>query len=268
MIIRRVYNASATAVSFLLRASVFAAIVGVFYIIYNVLLEQFLDGSNQIYPLLGLWLLTSYIVLPRIHRSLTSYYLPQYYVGRVRSPSGFLSDPVNLAFFGSETDIHKAFEDAGWTLADPLTPRTLIKAIYSSALKKSYPAAPVGDMFLFNRRYDFAYQQEVDGSPSKRHHVRIWRTPKGWFLPGGHEADWLAAASFDTHVGIKIATGQIDHFIHANIDEERDYIIQTLKDAKKVKQLEIIKHFSDAYHDRNNGGDRITTDGSLPFITV
>ncbi len=33
-------------------------------------------------------------------------------------------------------------------------------------------------LFLFGRQQDFAYQQEVDGSPEKRHHVRLWRCPR------------------------------------------------------------------------------------------
>jgi hypothetical protein len=263
---RKIYRLSATAVGFLVRISVFLSIVIAFYLLYKLLLEQALDGSKQIIPIFFLWVISAYIVVPRIHRFLSKYYLPSYFVGRIRSPSGFLADPVNLAFFGSQKAIHKAMQDAGWKQAEPLTPRTFVKVAYSSFLRKSYPSAPVGDMFLFNRKFDFAYQQEVDGSPNERHHVRFWKTPKSWRLPGGHEADWLAAATYDTHVGIKVATGQIDHFIHEDVDEERDYIVKSLKETGKVKNIEIVENFTNAYHDRNNGGDRIKTDGSLPFI--
>ena len=123
-------------------------------------------------------------------------------------------------------------------------------------------------MYLFNRVQDFAYQIEVGGSPNERHHVRFWKTPKNWRLPGGHEADWLAAATYDTHVGIKIASGQLDHFIHVNTDEERDFLISTLQDANVTKDVNVVEHFTNAYHDRSNGGDRIQTDGSLPFILL
>jgi hypothetical protein len=252
----------------LLRFGQFFVIVFIFYLLYKVLFEQVLDGSQIIWPLLGLWVVSAYIAIPRIHRILTKYYLPNYFVGRVRSPSGLLSDPVNLAFFGSEKDIHRAMQKAGWIKSDKLTAKTALRTVYASLLSRSYPSAPVGDMYLFTRRQDFAYEIEVNGSPNERHHVRFWKTPKGWRLPGGYEVDWLAAASYDTHVGIKIATGQIDHFIHSDIDEERDYIIDTLKKAKQTNQVNIVKHFSDAFHDHNNGGDRIRTDGSLPFITL
>ena len=51
--------------------------------------------------------------------------------------------------------------------------------------RRSYPEAPVSPLTLFGRVQDFAYQQEVDGNPAQRHHVRFWRCPDGWLLPGG-----------------------------------------------------------------------------------
>ena len=262
------YRLSATAIGYIIRLSRFTAILIVFFVTYRLLLEQLLDGAKQIIPLLGLWILTSYIVLPRVHRLLTKYYLPNYFVGRIRSPSGLLSDPVNIAFYGEEKSIHEALNKAGWHRAEKLTPKTLFKTAYCAFFHKSYPTAPVGDMFLFNRRYDFAYQKQVGGSPNERHHVRFWKVPEGWRLPGGHDADWLAAATYDTKVGIKIATGQIDHYIHKEVDEERDYLVNDLKKTNLVKKVYKVEHFTDAYHDHNNGGDRIQTDGALPFVSL
>lgn len=157
---------------------------------------------------------------------------------------------------------------SGWTKAEQLNPYTLLKTAYCSLVRRSYKSAPVGTMYLFNRPQDFAFEIEVGGSPNARHHVRFWKTPDGWYLPGGRHVDWLAAATYDTKVGVKIATGQLDHLIHADVDEERDYIVDTLKNAKCIKKLEVVKHFTNAYHDRNNGGDHIKTDGSLPFISL
>ena len=81
---------------------------------------------------------------------------------------------------------------------------------------------------LFDRQQDFAYQQEVAGSPSKRHHVRFWRCPPGWLLPGGFEVDWLAAGTYDRSVGLSLFTLQITHKIEENTDIERDFIVETV----------------------------------------
>lgn len=263
-----VYRHSLNIIGYLYKVGLFVVIIALFFLFYRLLVGQVLDGSNRILPLLILWVFTAYITLPRIHRFLTKRYLPNYYVGRVRSGSGLLADPINLVFFGSEKDIHKSFEAAGWTIADPLSFFTMLNAAFSTALNRSYPHAPVGNMYLFGRRQDFAYQLQVGNSPRVRHHVRFWKVPKGWRLPGGHKAEWLAAATYDRSVGVKLFTLQIDHMIATNIDEERDFIINDLKKADSVQSIEIIEHFTDAYHDHNNGGDTIKTDGALPFITL
>lgn len=250
------------------KLGLFVVIVAIFFFFYRILVGQVLDGSNRIVPIFILWVFTAYITLPRIHRFLTKRYLPNYYVGRVRSGSGLLADPINLVFFGREKDIHASFESAKWTIADPLTISTVARAAYATLLNRKYVNAPVGNMYLFGRKQDFAYQLQVGNSPKVRHHIRFWEVPKNWRLPGGHKAQWLAAATYDRSVGIKLFTLQIDHMIATNIDEERDYIIDSLKDANAIESMEVIKHFTDAYHDHNNGGDTINTDGSLPFITL
>ena len=55
----------------------------------------------------------------------------------------------------------------------------------STLTRRSYGEAPVSPLFLFSRQQDFAYQQEVDGNPAQRHHVRFWQCPDAWLLPGG-----------------------------------------------------------------------------------
>lgn len=263
-----VYRHSLNIIGYVYKIGLFVIIIAVFFLFYRLLVGQVLDGSNQIYPLLILWVFTAYITLPRVHRFLTKRYLPNYYVGRVRSGSGLLADPINLVFFGKEKAIHKAFVSAKWTIADPLSANTFIHAAYATLLNRSYPNAPVGNMYLFGRKQDFAYQLQVGNSPKVRHHVRFWKVPKDWRLPGGHKAEWLAAATFDRSVGIKLFTLQIDHVIATEIDEERDFIIDDLTKVGAIESIEVIEHFTDAYHDHNNGGDSIKTDGSLPFITL
>jgi hypothetical protein len=123
-------------------------------------------------------------------------------------------------------------------------------------------------LLLFGRRQDFAYQQEVDGNPGKRHHVRFWRCPPGWLLPGGHRADWLAAGTYDRSVGISLFTFQITHKIDANTDTERDHIVASASGADAAVAVTTIRDFSSGYHSRNGGGDTIVTDGNLPVLDL
>ena len=130
------------------------------------------------------WAITAYLALPRLHRILSSLYVPNYFIGRARTADGLLGDPVNVACRGSEAQLHQAMTAAGWVLADEITPRSSWRMIVATLMHRSYPSAPVSTAFLFGRRQDFAYQQEIDGTPGKRHHVRFWRCPQGWLLPG------------------------------------------------------------------------------------
>jgi hypothetical protein len=126
----------------------------------------------------------------------------------------------------------------------------------------------VSPLLLFGRQQDFAYQQEVDGSPGKRHHVRFWRCPDGWMLPGGHQVDWLAGATFDRAVGLSLFTMQITHKIDADIDIERDYVTGSVVKAVPGTAITMLKDFTTGYHSRNGGGDSIHTDGDLPVIEL
>lgn len=214
------------------------------------------------------WMIVAYLALPRLHRILSSIYVPNYFIGRTRTADGILSDPVNLAARGSEEQLHKVMDAAGWSLADDITPRSAWKMVTTVLRRKSYPNAPVSPAFLFGRKQDFAYQQEVDNNPNQRHHVRFWRCPKGWLLPGGHRVDWLAAGTYDRSIGVSLFTFQLTHRIDEDTDIERDYIIQTVQDSSEPVRVAILKDFSSGYHSRNGGGDSIRTDGDLPILEL
>ncbi len=231
----------------------------------------FKEGIQPGWPMLLLvvfWVLLTYLLLPRVHRILTRLYVPGYFIGRARTSDGLLGDPVNLALRGHEAQIHAAMTRAGWTRADDVTLRSGLRILTSTLTRRSYHEAPVSPLHLFDRQQDFAYQQEVAGSPSKRHHVRFWRCPDGWMLPGGYTVDWLAAGTYDKSVGLSLFTLQVTHKIEEDTDIERDYIVETVKKGSPEVDVEVIENFSTGYHSRNGGGDLIITDGDLPIIDV
>ena len=249
---------------------------GVFFVIGTVLVMWLgwivvatgLDGWFAIGSLFLFWVLLAYVGLPRLQEVLSKVYVPDYFIGRTLTDVGVLGDPVNLALDGSEADIHEAMTRAGWTRADELTIRSSWRIVVSSVLRRPYPEAPVSSLFLFGRRQAFAYQQEVDGNPSQRHHVRFWPVPDGWRLPGGFRVQWLAAATYDKAVGISLFTLQVTHRIDADIDIERDYVIDTVRYVVPEASLRVIKDYSSAFTTRNGGGDFVHTDGSLPILDL
>lgn len=246
----------------------FVVLAFIALIIYGILLDTIFTRKIHIFTYILFWLFTAYIVLPRLNRWLTKLYVPDYFIGRARTGDGLLGDPVNLALDGSEEQIIACMRKAGWTPAEKLTLKASIKMIVASVFGRSYPNAPVSSLYLFGSKQDLAFQREINRNPRKRHHVRFWKTPEGWYLPGGNRTDWLGAATYDKHVGLSLFTGQITHKINADVDKERDFVVDTMQASGLVKSTKIVEHFTTSYHARNGGGDRIHTDGALPFMTL
>ncbi|AIY03728.1 MULTISPECIES: LssY C-terminal domain-containing protein [Arthrobacter] len=238
------------------------------WLAWLVLSEGFFRGWYLIPFFVLFWLVLAYLVLPRLHRILTSIYVPDYFIGRARTSDGLLGDPINLAIVGTEAQLHEAMTRSGWIRADPITLASSRRIITSTIFRRSYDEAPVSPLMLFGHQQDLAYQQEVAGNPAKRHHVRFWRCPDGWLLPGGHKTDWLAAGTFDRAVGFSLFTLQITHKIAPDTDTERDHIVSTLKGGQSDIKVRVIEDFSSGYHSRNGGGDSIETDGDLPVVDV
>ncbi|MBT2497961.1 LssY C-terminal domain-containing protein [Agromyces sp. ISL-38] len=246
---------------------VYAGIAAV-WLAWLVLSETLSFGWFGIAFFVVFWLVLAYLVLPRLHRILTAIYVPDYFIGRARTSDGLLGDPVNLALDGDEASVHAAMLTAAWTRADDVTAASSWRIITSTITRRSYDEAPVSPLFLFGRQQDFAYQQEVEGNPARRHHVRFWRTPDGWLLPGGRRVDWLAAGTFDRAVGFSLFTLQVTHKIDADIDVERDHIVSTVLGANPDARVVILRDFSTGYHSRNGGGDSVRTDGDLPVLDL
>ena len=243
----------------------FLGAVAAGWVVWLTIDELVHHGIRYGWLVLVIWLLVAYLLLPRIHTMLTFLYLPDYFIGRARLYDGLLGDPVNLALRGTEAEVHTAMARAGWVRADQLGFRSGLRIVTSTLRRRSYAEAPVSPAFLFGRMQDFTYQHEVNATPARRHHVRFWRAPRGWRLPGGASVDWIGSASYDRGVGLSLFTLQITHKIASNTDVERDHIVRTLRTANPAVEVEVISHFSTGYHSRTGGGDAIETDGDLPI---
>jgi hypothetical protein len=252
------------------RLAIGAILLFIGWLAYSEFAMRILSGGrlDQAIGFIGLWLILAYIFLPRLHRIMTKLYIPDYFIGRIRTSDGLLSDPVNLAIIGSEQKLHQAMQKAGWQVADRLSLKTSIKMIVATIFRRSYSTAPVSNAYLFSELQSFTYQQDINGKTNARHHVRFWKVPKGWIMPGGYKVDWVAAGTFDRAIGISYFTLQLTHKIASDTDVERDYIVKTIKDNSSPKDVKYINNYFSAYHHRNSGGDNIMTDGALPIIKL
>ena len=209
--------------------------------------------------LLLVWLVLAYFLLPWAWWLAERGRHPQLETLPVRTTNadGILGGPVNLALVGTRAELIGAMLAAGWYPADPITLRTSLGIAASVLLGRPDPDAPVSPLYLFGRKQDLAFEEEVGRSADRRHHVRWWltdRTEEG-------RPFWLGAASFDRDSGLSHLTGQITHHIGPDVDAERNLVIGDLQTAGQLTSTYEIEGVGATEDGRNGGGDRYFTDG-------
>jgi len=179
--------------------------------------------------------------------------------------TGRSMEPVALIFAGERDQIIGAFRAAGWSLADPVNLHTLLH-VYSAGLRhRPYPAAPVTPAFLMDRPEDLAMEKAVvAGSVEQRHHTRIWFS--GYALADGTPV-WLATASLDDRVEIKLTTVLPNHHIAPDVDTERDLIANELESTGSVVSEAMLQAVPPEFG-TNAAGDPFFTYGKAIVITM
>lgn len=200
----------------------------------------------------------AYVVIPFLMRLLRLFIKPAHIPLYVTSGDGWPSDPVNLAVIArNKKHLCRAMKTAGWHEADKLTFRNGLKEVVSIVFNKSYPAAPLSNLYLFNRPQDIGFEIPTNdvGSARTRHHVRFWKltepvvgkNDRGHYrfwkkrlntMLGMNRELWIGAATEETHpIDIQWRTGQITHGGSHDSNRERDFIIDSLRRSHGVRSV-------------------------------
>ena len=170
---------------------------------------------------------------------------------------GLPGDPVNLALYGGDAQLRAAMAAAGWHVADPLDLRDDARIVADTLARRAYADAPVSKLYLFGRVEDVAFEMPIGDDPARRHHVRFWRSGDG------DATRWVGAATLDRSVGLSHTTGQVTHHIDGAVDAERDHVLDSLRDADRLRDRWYVAGFHRVREGRNAGGDPWHTDGRL-----
>lgn len=103
-----------------------------------VVIRQSITHPSHVLYVLVFYAVIAYLALPRLHRVLTTLYVPDYFIGRARTTDGLVGDPVNLAFTGSREQIREVMARAGWVEADPVNLRSAVRIVTASLSRRSY----------------------------------------------------------------------------------------------------------------------------------
>jgi hypothetical protein len=207
------------------------------------------------------WALVAYLVAPAIWTRYERGHPPLNDVPVVtHTAAGIPGDPLNVALIGTKADLIKAMIAAKWNPADALSLKSSLEIAVDAVFKRPDPDAPVSNLYLFGRKEDLAFEQEVADNPRHRHHVRFWQTDK---LDADGRPVWVGSAVYDERVGLSRTTGQITHVTAANVDAERDYLFQCLEQSGDLAERYAIDDFHKVREGKNGGGDPWRTDGKL-----
>jgi hypothetical protein len=211
------------------------------------------------------YLIVAYVLMPRLwQRFLRKHPNFDDTPGITHTGAGIPGDPINVVLIGSKDDMLRIMKAAQWTEAAGLGVRADLKIAVDSVLNRPDPNAPVSSLYLFGRKEDLAFEQEVGDNPRHRHHVRFWLAPN--VDPSGRPI-WVGSAVYDEHVGISRTTGQITHVTAPNVDAERDYLFQCLAKTNDLAEQYAVDDFHKIREGKNGGGDPWRTDGRL-FVGV
>ncbi len=212
------------------------------------------------------WLVGAYLLLPLAWRFIAHHHPAIEDMPRISlTKHGIRGDPINVAMVGTYEEIVAAMLKSQWLPADPITLRNSLRIAAGTLLSRPYETAPVSDLFVWGRKQDLAFQQPIGKNPRKRHHVRFWRSEE---MDDDGRPLWIGAATLDTSVGFSRTTGQITHHIDADVDAERNKLLEDLDKSRFLERIEWMNKFHIQLKGRNGGGSRWHTDGRLPVVTL
>ena len=170
-------------------------------------------------------------------------------------PTGQPADPVNVALIGDRRSLIQALWRIGWQPADPATLASMAAFLAAVVLHQPDPRAPFTTNLLFGRPQDLALEQEVDGSPARRHHMRLWLS--GLSLEG--QPLWLGAVIDDNGIDWR----HLAHHIAPDVDAERDRLFIALGRQHQLSALCRTPHHPATARGLTGDGDHYVTDGQL-----
>jgi LssY C-terminus len=175
--------------------------------------------------------------------------------------SGAEGDPINLLFVGSKDQIMHSFQQAGWLIPDPITSQTSAKIAGDSLAHRSYPTAPVSNLYAFGRVQDLAFEKPTN-DVANRGHIRIWKT--GALINGSPV--WVGAASYDSGIEMSSTNHFPTHHIAPTVDLERNAVGADLEKTEPVKEEADATFTPPILFARNGGGDYYESDGDMLVI--
>lgn len=119
--------------------------------------------------------------------------------------------------------------------------------------------------FLYGRTQDYSYAlPDPTHILSQRHHLRVWRTD----CKVNGTPVWVAAATHDVAIEIKLWKPNMTHRIDPEVDAERDFVKKSLEDTRMVTRRDYVSPGEPVYEATTTGGQPYFSDGRLVMLEL
>lgn len=184
---------------------------------------------------------------------------------RVSDPQKNPGDMVNILIIGTQDQVVKVFNDAGWVQVDKSVQSTALNAFLGSIEKKDYLTMPMSTLYLFDRPqdYGFAHAEPVRVAMS-RNHLRVWKST----LEIDGRPVWCIAATHDIGFERDQRNNGVTHKIDPAIDGEREYVNGTLTGTGEVVQRDHVTPPSPLTTAKTATGGEFHSDGKVLVLVL
>jgi membrane-associated phospholipid phosphatase len=143
-------------------------------------------------------------------------------------------EPINVILIGSDIDLRRAFQEAGWLPADPITIASAWRLLIAELFGRPDPRAPGLPVFWDARPNPFSFERPTPANTAQeRHHLHLWNTQ---FSVGGRPV-WLGTVHLDKKGNLAPGVPFPIHEIDPAIDKERESLRSSLASTTCVDHI-------------------------------
>jgi hypothetical protein len=184
---------------------------------------------------------------------------------RVEDQQGNLGDMVNFAMVGSQEQVAKAFQNAGWVSVDSSKQDAVVHGLVETLQHKSYLEMPMSTLYLFGRQQDFSYARaDPIMVAAERHHLRVWKSPE---TVNGLPL-WVGSSTHDIGFEKDQRNNGVTHKIDPEIDKERDFLEQSFAAAGDLLAAAYVSPSNPLTTARTATGGSFQSDGRIVVLVL
>jgi hypothetical protein len=184
---------------------------------------------------------------------------------RVEDQQGNLGDMVNFALVGSQEQVAKAFQNAGWVAVDSSKQDAVAHGLIETLEHKAYLEMPMSTLYLFGRQQDLSYARaDPIMVAAERHHLRVWKSPE---TVNGLPL-WVGSSTHDIGFEKDQRNNGLTHKIDPEIDKERDFLEQSFAAAGDLKAAAYVSPSNPLTTAKTATGGSFQSDGRIVVLVL